>query len=300
MELTSRPFDPEEDSPAVAALFDGASAATRHVVDFPWRLSSPDAESGRGARLWWTDDGRLVGFAAWQSCWAVLDLVVSVGCDRPHIESAMLDWAEQRFAELDAERGYPLPYWIEAYADDAERLAWLRTRGYQLDDENRYIELTRSLADPVPVAILPDSFLIRPLGGDLEVADYVEAHRAAFGSASMTLEWRLRTLRMPNYAGDLDLIAEGPDGHMAGFCVGWLAAGRRTGQIEPIGVVPSFRQRGLGRALLAEMLRRFRDFGADIALVETDSIRSPALHLYEAMGFRRTRTAVRAGKWISR
>src|SRR5262245_22192115 len=118
MDLTGRPFDQKRDSTAVAALFADAPAATRHVVDFPWRLGSPICESARDARLWRTDDARLAGFAAWQANWAALDVVVRTGFDRLGIESTMLDWAERRFAELDAEQGHPLPYWLEAYEDD--------------------------------------------------------------------------------------------------------------------------------------------------------------------------------------
>lgn len=299
MEMTSRPFDPENDPPAIAALYDDASASIRHVIDFPWRLSSPAGESDRDVRLWWTAGGRLVGFAAWQASWATLDLAVRRDEDRGSVEAMMLDWAEQRFAQLDAERGHPLPYWVEAYVNDADRIAGLRGRGYVLEDAYRYVELARSLEAPLSVAELPAGFGIRSLRGSADVPACVEAHRAAFASAAMTVSWRARTLRMPPYLKHLDLLVEAPDGRVVGFCVGWLAPRRRAGQIEPIGVIPEFQGQAIGRALLVEMLRRFRDHGARTALIETDSLRSTALRAYESVGFRPSRVAIRLGRLLS-
>lgn len=42
----------------------------------------------------------------------------------------------------------------------------------------------------------------------------------------------------------------------------------------------------MGRAILAEAMQRLYQFGAESVLVETDSYRNAAYHLYEAAGFR--------------
>jgi ribosomal protein S18 acetylase RimI-like enzyme len=47
-----------------------------------------------------------------------------------------------------------------------------------------------------------------------------------------------------------------------------------------------FRGLGLGRAILAECLRRMRQRGARRMFVETDNYRDAALELYESAGFR--------------
>lgn len=130
---------------------------------------------------------------------------------------------------------------------------------------------------------------IRPLAGESEVEAYVQLHRAVFESKSMTVEWRTRTLRRPEYRADLDLVAVAPDGRLVAFCICWLATdagGKPSGQIEPLGVQEGFRQLGLGRAILFEGLRRLDSCGADKTHVETDKHRNAALKLYEAAGFR--------------
>jgi mycothiol synthase len=298
MSLLGREYAGESDVPLIAELINAAPSTGRHLIDFPWRLSSFPPASMPNAGLWLSDD-RLVGFAAWQIWWAVLDFYIRPGHAEREVEKALFDWAGRRFRELDQERGQPLPYWVEAREDDVERLAMLARHGYTLDTDYTYIMLSRSLTEPVPLGESPAGFTIRPFAGMEETEAYAEVHRRAFESTSMTTSWRARTLGMPNYLPALDLVAVTPDGRFAGFCVGWLSPERRTAQIEPVGVDPEFQGRGLGRTLLLEMLGRFKAHGAAYAQVETDSGRSPARRAYEAAGFRPIYKTIRKGQWFS-
>jgi len=299
MGLIMRPYAGDTDLAPIADLIRAMPAMGRHLVDFPWRLSAPLADPASDARVCMTD-GLLVGFAAWQVPWATLDVYMRPGPSRPEVEAAIFDWATRRFREIDAARGRPLPYWVEAREDDAEHLALLARHGYTLDDDYTYVMMSRALAGPLPRPDLPPGFAIRPLAGAGEVEAYAETHRRAFESASMTAPWRARTLRMPGYEPGLDLVAVAPDGQLAGFCVGWAAPERRVAQIEPIGVDPAFQGRGLARALLLEMLARFTAYGAEHVQVETDSGRTPARHAYEGVGLLPVYQSRRKGQWFSR
>ncbi len=300
MDVLMRAPAGDADLPLIADLIHAAPPMGRHLVDFPWRLSSPALQSPDDARLWATADGTLVGFAAWQVWWATLDVYVRPGSQRREVEAAIFDWAARRFRKLDQERGYPLPYWTEAREDDAEGLALAERHGYHLDDDHAYVMMSRALDEPLPTPAPPAGFTIRPLAGADEVDAYVALHRRAFESTSMTASWRARTLRMPPYRPDLDLVATAPDGRLAGFCVGWSVPERRVAQIEPLGVDPEFQGRGVGRALLLEMFHRFRAHSAEHALVETEASRSSARHAYETVGFRSIYRTRRKGQWLSR
>ncbi len=155
------------------------------------------------------------------------------------------------------------------------------------EDSWSRVLLRRNATQP-PRATLPPGFAIRPLDGAREVDAYVDLHRATFESKSMTPEWRTRTLAAPHHRADTDLVVEAPDGRLAAFCIGWLAPpgrGPRVGQIEPLGVGKDFRELGLGAALLGECVRRLVAAGARDLHVETDTYRTPALGLYESLGF---------------
>src|SRR5579872_744353 len=299
MTITIRPWRDKTDLPLMVDLLRGVSPASRHLIDIPWRLSSPALQDERNTRVWIDTDGKMLGFAAWQIYWAALDYFVLPGRHQQTIETGIFSWAMERFRELDAERGRPMPYWVEYRDDDIERQRVMEAHGFLLDDDYQYVHMSNPLTEPLPEPTLPDGFTIRPFAGEQEVSGYVELHRAAFESTSMTCDWRLRTLHMPQYQPELDIVAVAPDGSLAGFCVGWLNAERYTGQVEPLGVHPRFHHMGIGRALLLESLRRFKAHGANSVLVETESDRNIARNAYEAVGFQPIHTIFRKGRWVT-
>lgn len=174
MDLVMRPSRGEADLPHIIALIHAAMPTSRHLVDFPWRLSSPALDSEPDARLWTTADGLLAGFAAWQVYWATLDFYIRPGPYRQEVEAAIFDWASQRFRDLDSRRGWPLPYWVESREDDTERLAMVTRHGYTGKDDYVYVMMHRPLAGspavPLTVPDLPPGFTIRSLAGVGEVA----------------------------------------------------------------------------------------------------------------------------------
>ncbi|MGH2502340.1 MAG: GNAT family N-acetyltransferase [Ktedonobacterales bacterium] len=303
MTITRHPYRSEADLPRLLDLINAMPLACRHVIDLPWRLSSPAIHAGGDAAFWQDESGRIVGLAAWQYYWATLDFFIRPelsGSDRQAVEDALFAWAEQRFRERDAERGRPLPYAVEYRDGDLERRQFVKAHGFTLsDDEHGYIQFEHTLDGLAPVPALPAGFTLRPLGGVQEAAAYAELHRAAFQSDSMTTEWRERVIRTPQHRPDLDLVIAAPDGALAAFCVGWYAPTRRIGQVEPMGVHPDYTRLGLARTLLLELLRRFRALGAKMATVETYLERSPARATYQAVGFREAHTVRRLEKWAN-
>jgi mycothiol synthase len=283
--------------PRVLDLVQNLPLSCRHVIDLPWRLSSPAINEGRDAAFWEDSDGQVAGLVAWQYYWAVLDFFILPGPEAPVVEADLFTWADERFRERDEERGRPLPYGVEFRDDDPERRSIAEAHGFTLDDDGGYVVLQHALVDLAPVSELPHGFTLRPLRGEQEAAAYAEVHRVAFESDSMTAEWRARTLRMLQYRPELDLVIEAPDRSLAGFCVGWLDPLRRVAQIEPMGIHPRFHRLGLSRVLLLEMLRRFKELGAGLALVETNLGRTAARCAYESVGFQQTHTIARKEKW---
>ena len=64
-----------------------------------------------------------------------------------------------------------------------------------------------------------------------------------------------------------------------------LLHGDRTGYVHMMAVLPEFRRRGLGAALLGRCLLYFREQGWRDAVLDTDVTRLPAIRLYLAHGF---------------
>ncbi len=278
---TARPVAGAADIQRMLALAHAAPARHLHVIDLPYRLCSPSVQEPANTCLWEGADGALLGWAVWQQPWITLDTAARPDAE-PSLLPAMLDWGIARFRQMAAAHGRVLDYCVDAREDDDARIALLEARGFTRAPWHP-LHLTQPLDAPRDAPALPDGFTIRPIVDEKDVAAYVALQQAAFGSTNMTVAWKERTRRLPQYVAALDLLACAPDGSPAGFCLGWLHGAE--GQIEPMGVHPAYERLGLGRALLTETLRRLRAHGAMTAHIEVYDDNAPARHLYESVGF---------------
>jgi ribosomal protein S18 acetylase RimI-like enzyme len=78
------------------------------------------------------------------------------------------------------------------------------------------------------------------------------------------------------------------EGTIAGFAIGYLARGS-VAHVVTLDVHPSFRRRGLGKALLEGLLSRFSRAGAREARLEVSTENAGAIAFYRKLGFRRRR-----------
>lgn len=273
-----------------------------HRIDLPYRLSSWALDEPDNVALWGEEDSaRVLGLSQSPTnrasgplrAWAVLQApfwTLDLAC-APDAEDELLPeilaWAGRRAHEVVG-TPFERPAWfVSVLAHQAGRRRALEAAGWadQGDvGEDSWSKVWMRCSESLGTLAESPGFTIRPLAGAAEVPAYVDLHRAVFESKSMTVEWRARTLQRPAYRPDLDLLAVAPDGRPAGFCILWLDG--ETGQVEPLGVHADFRRLGLGRALLAEGLRRLHAAGAREVYVETDNYRDAALETYEAAGFR--------------
>ncbi len=295
--MPMRSYRHERDVSAVPDLLGSLPVGSRHRFDAGWRLAAPGFANPAENRLFTEKDGALLGMAAWQQSWAVLDLWLRPGGTEAGVADMALAWARERFAQLDAARGYQLPYWIEVGEGDGLRHDLAARHGFDMVGDVRYMMLCRDLnAAGGSSRQVPSGITIRPLAGPAEVPAYVAAHRTAFGSRAMTVAWRLATLTMAGYEPELDLVAVADDGTMAGFCGTWLDRRCRAAQVEPAGVVPPFRRLGVARALLGEAARRGAQHDATVLYVERDDANAAALAAYAAAGFRTVGWTERRGR----
>ncbi len=66
------------------------------------------------------------------------------------------------------------------------------------------------------------------------------------------------------------------------------------GSIQNVGILPGWRGRSLGEALLLQALHGFRQAGLQRAVLEVTAQNDPAIRLYHRLGFRRTKTLYKA------
>jgi len=171
------------------------------------------------------------------------------------------------------------------HEDDVDLQAALTLEGFK-PEPYQDVYLTRPL-DPVPAApALPAGFRLKAGVTVAEHASYQGLHEAIYGHGMGMDEHFSST-----YKPELDLVAIAPDGTWAAVCfcamdqvadvdhIEWI------GDVGLLGVHPAFRCLGLGRALLLSAMQRAREQGAARIVLETENVHSPAMQLYQSVGF---------------
>lgn len=78
-------------------------------------------------------------------------------------------------------------------------------------------------------------------------------------------------------------------GSILGFVLGYVASAGRIGQVVTLDVAEQHRRRGIGRALLEELVRRFEAEPVGQIRLEVDVANETAIAFYESFGFQKKR-----------
>ncbi len=177
----------------------------------------------------------------------------------------------------------------------AERLGFRRSRVLW--------QMRRSLYAPLPRAIVPAGVEIRPFVPGADEEAWLDLNARAFTHLPDQGSWT---------RADLDRRLREPWFSSAGFLLAWRAdrlvgfhwtkvhgggTGRdhhhtAIGEVYVVAVDPGERGSGLGRALTLSGLHHLRSLGLDQAMLYADARNTPAISLYEGLGFARWDTDV--------
>jgi mycothiol synthase len=207
-------------------------------------------------------------------------LQVHPGLVTSDLVEEMIATAEDRLARTTSDGRRKLSVWIHEYdrlqQETATRLGY--ARGDWPENHRR-----RSLDGPIPEARPAEGYLVRSLGGPNELPARSWASWRAFhpnepDAACEGWEWYHNIQRQPLYRRDLDIVAVATDGAIAAFTTLWYDDVTRNGYFEPVGVMPEHQRRGLGKAVMAEAMRRIKAMGATLVTVGEYSEAANALY----------------------
>jgi GNAT superfamily N-acetyltransferase len=160
--------------------------------------------------------------------------------------------------------------------DELLDFTWREDGAYHTSTTPLEHVMTRCATEDVPPP--PDGYHVRSVR-DHELAARVDVHRAAWNPHELpwnpehrpsyppdarsghTLEAYHRVRKAWMYDPSLDLVAVAPDGSFAGCCIAWLDPRTAVAEIEPLGVAPAHRRRGVAQALCHEATRRVAQVG---------------------------------------
>jgi mycothiol synthase len=294
---------------AAASATDGVPPLSEHVLlhlrydSFtPPPATSPSADLGAGLGAGpdlgtgrdyvATVDGEIAAYAHLDPPGPQVsgELVVDPGRRRQGIGRAL---AGQLTAEAN---GSILQLWAHGNLPAAARLA----AGTGFERFRALWQMRRSLGDRLGEPELPAGRRLRTFVPGQDEDPWLRLNARAFGRHPEQGGWTRHDLelreREPWFEPAGFFIAE-RDGQMAGFH--WTKvhpAASRTepslGEVYVVGVDPAEQGTGLGRALTLAGLHHLRDLGLATAMLYVDEDNIPAIRMYEALGFTRTRTDV--------
>jgi mycothiol synthase len=215
--------------------------------------------------------------------------------------SYILQWMEARALEMLAAQKEDRPgvLRLDFYDRGADALVLFEQSGFGLAFAED--EMERDLSSPLPARpLLPG---LTTVGWSPERAgQFFGVYEEAFGDRPRFPHWSEETWRhnltdYPDFRPDLSLLVlDGAEGVAFAICHVEEEGSRQPGgigYIDQMGARPAWRRRGLGSALLCELMRRFRAEGLARAALSVDVNNHPAQGLYQRLGFgwRRKRTS---------
>jgi GNAT superfamily N-acetyltransferase len=250
-----------------------------HVNENIFKLSLPEVIS------LWEKDGEIVAMLNPDSPGEAFFQVHPAFCEQGLI-SEMLETAEEKLHKTNDAGKQELLVWVNAADNLAKKL--FTECGYVRSKFLAEHMRRRFMTAPLPASVPPPGYTVRALGDEEELParswlSWKAFHPDEPDEDYKGWDWYKNLQRVPLYRRDLDLVAVAPGGELAAFCTVWFDDVTRTAVFEPVGTHPDFQKRGLGKAVMAEGLRRAECLGATLATVS--SYGKAAHALYESMGF---------------
>lgn len=285
-----RPYAGEADLQALVDFV--AARPVERVTDYP---SIADIREMMGVpeireqtMLWSDGAGRLAGFAILRDQNLAFEVAPWAAGDE--VGASIMAWAGGCVLRSGGKSGEGLALHISCRDHYTAQLALLERLGFTREPDYA-VHLTRPLNGPIVAPQAPQGFQIRHVAGEHEAEALVALHRAAFGTEQMTVEYWLSMMRVPEYDPQLDLIAIAPDGAFASYATLIIneeenrLTGRCEGYVGSVGTHPSFRRRGLAKAIILAGLARLQARGVEFACSDTGSWNVAMQQTFLSIGF---------------
>jgi mycothiol synthase len=208
------------------------------------------------------------------------------------IATYLLDIADRRARRAALDEGAEAAIVRTTVVDGDDRArGWFTARGFV--PVRHLLTMRLALTGPPPAARWPDGVTPRRFRPGRDEPRAWAAHDAAFADVPTHLPLELdewvedRILRDPAFDPSLTCLAVDGAGEVVGLavCRAGVEGAPEEGWIRDLGVVPAWRGRGLGRALLLDALAAFHARGLTGAALDVDDVTiGAAVRLYERAG----------------
>jgi mycothiol synthase len=149
------------------------------------------------------------------------------------------------------------------------------------------LRMRRPNLEDLPPVVMPAGYRLRSYQPGDEAA-WARIMNTGIGQDHTAERCRANLVARPQFRPDGLFFAVTEAGEAAGSACAWRqsAEEERTGYVHMVCVLPEHRGHRLGYWLSLAVLHRFRDWGMQEAILDTDDFRVPALRIYCDLGFR--------------
>jgi GNAT superfamily N-acetyltransferase len=299
MKIQARPYRDNTDLAHMRQLLMAGSqaqipASYTHPGCLDWATHYPpdEQERRRNIRLWEgiaENPPTLEAWAIFMPNEETFDLFVQPALHGTLLHEAVMDeyvaWAEARAREAGLKQLQP--FWVLDYDKVMDRL--MKERGFVEVQADPPPPLLERCLDELPPIKLPEGFTVQGVSNwdDGRLRAWVShgAFRPNDDWDNFLAEYE-QFFSSAAYDGERDLLVRSPDGRGASGCTIWFDPVNAVGLFEPVVTHPDFQGKGLGKAVMAEGLRRMKTAGMRRAILGFDPNNVAALALYTSLGFR--------------
>ena len=240
---------------------------------------------------WWRDDqygdptqqmfwegkhGSVVGLVLLSKSYrdATYELLPSIG--QGPMAQEVVSWGLNSLREMAASASDSDPYTICIRDDHSTFVEMAEHLGFRETGEalvQTVLDVRRGVHDQP----MPEGYEVRSIRPADEIAGgppVLDISPAMLG----------RVRNTPSYREDMHLVVVTPDEQIAAECICWIDQVSKVGLFEPVRTVEEFQRRGLGRAMMAEGLRRMTAEGVSWAKVSHYRSNIAAAALYRSVG----------------
>lgn len=240
---------------------------------FEWMFEHPEFDKSAidSIGLWW-DSEKVVGAA-------IYDMYFGEGfCGvLPEYENLYADVLDYAYDKLKDEGGFGL-----AICDDnAEKIKIAEKKGFVKAEQTESI--MKLMLDNKLDYILPENLHIESFNPAENPYEFQWILWQGFDHGTDKAEFEkaeeIVPQKRPNLIEDLSVVVVNELGEKLAYCCVWYDKNTDYAYVEPVCTVPSYRGKGLAKAVVYEALNRARSMGAKSAYVISD------MQFYRNLGF---------------
>ena len=252
--------------------------------DLRSELEFPDVNPKRNIALA-EHEGQIVGYAFVKPEANIGRSVIGIGSSSMGIavRKNLIDWAINNAAQAA-----PIAHLSTRDNENeleklVDQLGWSKVR--------RYLKLTTSSNISLATAAVPDGFTVRTMLGLDEVPEltYIqnEAFKEHFGYSPNAEDEIIAHLLAGNSSPDNIVMIHDVHEQLVAYCwpLIYERDGLKIGRIGMMGVLPTARKKGLGRAIAEAGFNHLVRQKVNSIELDVDSENAPAIHVYSSLGF---------------